>query len=1761
MTLLAHAAPIPWEGEPQTVLRWRTVGTTPEADGRVTFAASAPVLLRLRGRFGSGCVPEVSRRFTSGRQQVEVPVPVALASSSQMGSSPDRLVLVPVSVASGDRAVLSDTGSSDEGEREVSPVDRTTAGDSGLGRRPGVPAEPPPAHFVARLPTACGALQVYQAVADPLDQDDYAVVELGDELRAYQGLAPRDLVEPAVTGPHARAWQQNAALALGVGRLAGRDDAAVRALAQVWLNAALAEARAGAPAFASWDHLEPAGLPERELPNDLPSGYRLRGGASVSVPVAGKDALRLFMRAEGPSGGTTGVARWRLAIRFDDGPEDVATAVAGPEPEAPDVSRERSVSLVVPAGAKQVVLRALDASLLVRGLSARLKPTMGELLAGDRAGLTPERALAQLPGGAKAGLAGQLLTAERDGLSAVADAEPGASGDLWAALLLMRRAELQTDPARARRDADAALQAMRAVKESSDAAALGELVRARVVRRLARLDVLAGQPRAAAERLVALAARQALTMEDAALLADAETLAADDLLGRSSRALAVLDGLLARRPLDHALTVARNRHWALATAWRALASPVVLRPSGNDSPPEPADEARDVGFLEAPPGEPPSPPSGAAIEAGAFAALLPGGPGLRIVLPPAPPGRDPVVTLLWSRAGDAPYRPRLEVDGKPGVELTALTRFERFVLTLSAGAHELRIAGERGAGALFVSAPDLAGSLRWRRYAGVPQQGALGFALRETGMPQLARVALRLLAPAGTTVDGTVPVVVTADGPGGEPLTSVSLLWHTTGGAASDGLPAELAPGQMASAPATAVLPIPEGATRLRVELARGSRPRGEVLVAVAVRERRSGMPAFGASEALASETPSKGGEPAATPEAALSDVRRLTGELQAASRAQRPRLWLARAQALAALGKAAEAREDLLRASDDPHLQPGEWRRLRAAWTALDEQDGPAAHGPRGRVATSPALALLEANGKLPSDAQLARAETVLRSGEPAADPEALRRALAAAGVDAAAAELALLAAAREAGWAGDDYRAAAFWSALLALHPGLPAVRREAAAALVRVPDESARARAHLLAYGAATGDPEDPVARRLVRRAARLTRLEPLRFFDESGGVVRVRLQGSSDAGRMEAVASGDSDDGATGTAPLATELALLPPAPDADRASIVTADRAAVLTLKLNHPLAVTLRASTFETRKRQADSLGAAPISLAHSYDGLTPETLSCAAGTTCRSRPIRLPPGEHQMTVRLRGGVRPLGRVWFRAERARRPVFLTATTTGLSPPRGSRGRGRTPPAPAASPSLTLEHAVEYAVARPETPVRVTIEGPALLQVEVRGRVDAPPGSADVHAVRLDEETNAHTSEPSLTVAVPPARDSGAALETGGSASVPATAWLPLDERGPYLVEVRPQRGEALARIAVRTGLRGPRPLPPPATYAASSPPPRAAPPGLDAAAALQVRDGDVAPGWDAVGALTVTTGWRRRNTTPDGADVQVDEASLVGLAYRRQLADLPITFKLDGEARIRATDNSSQALGLQAFLDHPEHRWLRLLLAANGTIAPRGPDGATAYRADARALFAPSVALASGVYLINKVGVWTSARSLSDLDEQQAARIDPDLWSRYGAQHPRGLTLEEAVQAQPLLNLVATATARLTTNPSFSPADPDHVTVSAAVRALFGHFYAEANFRQAWFLADADRDGLSLRRAVGLRLFHTIWLSERQNLEIGIHASRQVDASATDLAAFLSWEGSNGRRFRDHTPLEDENYFFQQRGPGRERAALEAPAP
>ncbi len=1651
---LAMAAAPEWltSPEPYGLLRWRTVELAREQDGRMSGSVeigggrsalarvAGASVLRLRGHFAPGCYPAATRMFGEGRGHAELPLPLS-------ADGGDRILVPPPAVA------------------------------------PGLPGEEaaPPAGYRFELPPGCAPvrLSVYRA---ELLSDEYGPMRVALALRRA---AVANLGEEAVVGwlsaPHPHRWQESAALALASDALLRRfpgAEAPARVLTRGLVEETIAEQRATDLTYA-WRRVVSSELPTRSVEGAQGSFHVVERGQALEADLGGADALRIFQRVWLPPE-EIAPAAWRVRVSFDGRPPLIALALASRDPEAPTASRQRSVSLPVPPGSRRVRIEPLDRQVLLEAMLLSHKEHLEDLSHKARLADSPARHgaaeyfLAAVQGArdARARLAALLARGRLGDAAALEEAVPLARpSPALTALVAAWRAELELDAARAETLLGRAREALAALGPAGLDSALRPVLAARLVRVEVRLQIAASGHREAARALLRLAAERELCDEDADDLSLAEAFARDA-LDAGAHSLAVLDGLLARRPLDRGLQIVRSRAFALASYWSALA---------------PESEVREISFLEEPPPEQRAQPR---ADRFSFVALPADGRALQVDLARPPlPGRSPVLSLIALRGSALARAVAVRIDGEP-LSLPVIEPLERFDLPVSPGRHALALDAADFAGEVLVN--EAPATIHLRRYTEVPPLG-LTFRSHEVGLPGIGLLSLRLAVPAGTGTPDAIELQI-------EGADARTVTMRLQPGPARLDTRSELGPALAVTDPVEVTVPLSGNAAAIRIRA--GPLGGAKLLCHVAMRRHRPAPPAGAPAPGEIPAPPESGDAVQALTAVWRESVR--TGTTPG------PAPLLARAAALGELDEIALAREDLLTALADPALGQHQRAFVAATWSALDEIGGASPSSvPSGPAALSPSLALSGGRGAV-------GVGLLALLDDPAALATLSARALRERAGDARDGDLAVLTAARVAAPAGNATRAAALWLDLAARHREVALLRRLAGEAVLAAGDAGpGPARAYLEAFAATRLDPRDAAAQRLLRRAASRTRLRALRFADESAGSVTVRL---------------------SATAPLEerADAALLPRAQDAERAALVTRERQANVAFEVARPLRVIIRAAPVELRHHEADALVAPPVVLEWVRDGEPPQRIPCPSGGTCESDPIALVPGLHDLTVRLDGGLRPIARVWVDADR---PTDGGATAASSRYP------------------VALDELADHLVSRVDAPMRVRVHGPALVRMEVRSR----------HGARAAREVQLSIDGPEgpspRAIAVPPGRDPGASLPDGAEVSAAAVELIPLESDALYRLEVRSRSGDALVRLTVReaAGAGQGEPVAPTHAYRALASAPAALPAGLRSPPSVRVVDGDVVPGLDGLGSLELRTAYVRRDENAAGEPVQASSALVTGFAYRRLLDDLHLTWKVAGDVRVREVGASAESLSAEAFFMHPEHRFLRLQAWASGATQPIAEQRARS--GDAGAMVEPVFTLLSGLHLVSKLGGSWTARTMSRIPDARLREVDQDVFTRYAVSHPRALFWEEGVEFEPAVNAVLYANARLTTNRSLSPLDQDHVSATFLARALFGRTYAEAAFRSVWYFVDSDRPNPARRSTVFLSLFQTLWPSARQHLVVGAGASLHLDARAPEFTLYVAWEGSNGRRFADHTPLEGEDYFFPQRGPEAERGHLAVEPP
>jgi hypothetical protein len=488
---------------------------------------------------------------------------------------------------------------------------------------------------------------------------------------------------------------------------------------------------------------------------------------------------------------------------------------------------------------------------------------------------------------------------------------------------------------------------------------------------------------------------------------------------------------------------------------------------------------------------------------------------------------------------------------------------------------------------------------------------------------------------------------------------------------------------------------------------------------------------------------------------------------------------------------------------------------------------------------------------------------------------------------------------------------------------------------------------------------------------------------------------------------------------------------------------------------------------------QPDFLVAVPAGVSYQVDQAPPVGLRLTPSAPQHGLALDLAPGDHVVRITLEPGA---GNQFLRV-------------------RATKAVADQPPRPLVEPALRAYH-----VATPAEPLRLELEGPAWLRVD---------------ELRDGQTRSSYRALPAgwQTVAIGP---------TGG-------------------------RPEALLRAFrhVPTGARAPRPPDRPSPTAPPVPPPLLtvadAPP-----TPWLLRDG-LALGGQEDGTWSFSGSWARRRTVEedldDGAGGGADAERFFELAatYRhfdpgpgahwqggvlgRIRSEGGPTLGLTGEvslAPFEGTPDLRLTAGIEAYAQRP-----------GDPLAGEAGAAGTEWSVTARLALGRRWELGPKTHHVPRVGAFARWLSLDENGVYPAGRLDRDVFTRYKADHRRGLTLGDTLYHRPWLDTVWRVGAGLTTNEDLLPTDPDHLQVLAGWRQLAGDWDLDLEYRRRYYLSDDDRDEDLDRSTLRLSVARVWWGSEQQRLEARLDFSRDVDAGDNTVLFTLTWHGGRGRGYRD----------------------------
>lgn len=175
------------------------------------------------------------------------------------------------------------------------------------------------------------------------------------------------------------------------------------------------------------------------------------------------------------------------------------------------------------------------------------------------------------------------------------------------------------------------------------------------------------------------------------------------------------------------------------------------------------------------------------------------------------------------------------------------------------------------------------------------------------------------------------------------------------------------------------------------------------------------------------------------------------------------------------------------------------------------------------------------------------------------------------------------------------------------------------------------------------------------------------------------------------------------------------------------------------------------------------------------------------------------------------------------------------------------------------------------------------------------------------------------------------------------------------------------------------------------------------------------------------------------------------------------------------------------------------------------------------------------------------ISLFGRALSLSDTDKYLREEVDQDIFTRYKSDHRHGVSLSESFIHRPWLDTLWHGSLSLTTNELDEVLFPDHLSLSMGWKQLLGDFQANAFYRHSLYFPDDDRSGTMARNSIGAEFIYNRWLENLDRLELGATMNWHFETSDFTGALSLTWHFDNGRGFRDFYPGEIEFRDLRQR--------------
>jgi hypothetical protein len=526
------------------------------------------------------------------------------------------------------------------------------------------------------------------------------------------------------------------------------------------------------------------------------------------------------------------------------------------------------------------------------------------------------------------------------------------------------------------------------------------------------------------------------------------------------------------------------------------------------------------------------------------------------------------------------------------------------------------------------------------------------------------------------------------------------------------------------------------------------------------------------------------------------------------------------------------------------------------------------------------------------------------------------------------------------------------------------------------------------------------------------------------------------------------------------------ALLAPAWSARSAHTLTPGNAAVLDIQL--PAGANVHAQIHCVRMRSAElskTEAAAPCALTSRIDNGATKSISAFPGTTANIA-LDAGAGRHVIEIAL-AGEGDAASVRFTSDKPLPDVTDPIEAGGLYP-------------------IRIERRTKLFVASASTPVGATVHGPTTIWVQARSReaartaevIATPASGAPVRAVialSADRDADARGDGRTLTL------------------SPPSDTFLVLPEATTYQIAVRPDRGEAVARIALRDERKSKPARVTGPWYAAA---PLARPPFAMVLAPAVI---DAPTVDEAAIGRSGTFSFEARIEQDARGDEDVESTTIGGLVetgvtFRRALVPRRAWFAARGAVRGR---QDTAAIGnVSAELSLDQLPLGTTIEVAGGAYTQDFSDG-RAWHVRGRARLGWRWALTDTLNVRPTLGFASSyLNTTPELVAVTDDKIDPDVYNQYRYDHRREANSGLSLYWMPFQDFVGHIDARSTSNRDLGSLD--HAGVGVGFRTLaplplLGETLITAAYRPNYRFADDHRPSAYWRHDLTARLEWSVW--------------------------------------------------------------------